>query len=164
MTNSWSLLCKKNYTTTLKKRLTKVERSKINIDIPLNEIIIGLLLGDGHLQCRNGNSRFIYGQSSLREHHLNYFYHIFDLFKSFIYIQSVLYIYFAIYSMIEFSKTPVFGNRINVFCSSKIFDFVSIFRMIIKERKCGSCSVNTYCSLIHKSVEGKTHSLFFLFI
>jgi LAGLIDADG DNA endonuclease family len=46
--------------------------------------LIGLLLGDGHLQCRNGNSRFIYGQSSLREHHLNYFYHIFDLFKPFI--------------------------------------------------------------------------------
>ena len=86
MTTSWSLLCnnKKNYTTTVKKRLTKVERSKINIDSPLNEIIIGLLLGDGHLQCRNGNSRFIYGQSSLREHHLNYFNHIFDLFKPFI--------------------------------------------------------------------------------
>lgn len=46
--------------------------------------MIGLLLGDGHLQCRNNNSRFIYGQSSLREHHLNYFNHIFDLFKPFI--------------------------------------------------------------------------------
>jgi hypothetical protein len=65
LTTYWSLLCKKNYTTisTIKKRLSKVERSKINIDSPLNEIIIGLLLGDGHLQCRNGNSRFIYGQS-----------------------------------------------------------------------------------------------------
>ena len=84
MTTSWSLLCKKNYTTTVKKRLTKIERSKINIDSPLNEIIIGLLLGDGHLQRRNGNSRLIYGQSSLREHHLNYFNHIFDLFKPFI--------------------------------------------------------------------------------
>lgn len=84
MTTSISLLCKKNYTTAVKKRLTKIERSKINIESPLNEIIIGLLLGDGHLQCRNGNSRFIYGQSSLREHHLNYFYHIFDIFKPFI--------------------------------------------------------------------------------
>ena len=84
MTTSWSLLCKKNYTTTVKKRLTKVERSKINIDRPLNEIIIGLLLGDGHIQSRNGNSRFIYGQSSLRIHHLNYFYHILELFKDFI--------------------------------------------------------------------------------
>ncbi len=33
---------------TVKKRLTKIERSKINIESPLNEIIIGLLLGDGH--------------------------------------------------------------------------------------------------------------------
>ena len=59
---------------TVKKRLTKIERSKININPPLNDIIIGLLLGDGYLQCRNVNSRFIYGQSSLRQHHLNYFY------------------------------------------------------------------------------------------
>lgn len=106
---SISLICKTNYTNNsnyfsslatiavckaktiiknkvVKKRLTKVERSKINIDIPLNEIIIGLLLGDGHIQCRhlNGNSRFMYGQSSLRENHLNYFNHIFDLFKPFI--------------------------------------------------------------------------------
>jgi hypothetical protein len=72
---SVSLICKKNYTTSVNKRLTKGERS---------EILIGLLLGDGHLQCRFGNSRFIYGQSSLREHHLNYFYHIFDLFKPFV--------------------------------------------------------------------------------
>lgn len=90
MTTSGSLFCnyKKNYTTlvTVKKRLTKIKRSKFNIDSLLNEIIIGLLLGDGHLQCRNVNSRFIYGlrRSSLREHHLNYFYHVFDLFKPFI--------------------------------------------------------------------------------
>lgn len=50
----------------------------------MDEIIVGLLLGDGHLQCRKLNSRFIYGQSSLREHHLNYFYHIYDLFKPYI--------------------------------------------------------------------------------
>jgi|SRR5580658_3319331 hypothetical protein len=81
---SVSLICKKNYTTSVNKRLTKVERSKLSIDSPLSEILIGLLLGDGHLQCRFGNSRFIYGQSSLREHHLNYFYHIFDLFKPFL--------------------------------------------------------------------------------
>jgi LAGLIDADG DNA endonuclease family len=84
LTTYLSLLCKNNYTTYVKKRLTKAERLKININHPLNEILIGLLLGDGHLQCRNGNSRFIYSQSSLREHHLNYFYHIFDLFRLFI--------------------------------------------------------------------------------
>jgi len=87
---SISLLCKQNYTTIsnkfFKKRLTKVERSKINIGEPLNEIIIGLLLGDGHIQSRqlNGNCRFMYVQSSLRENHLNYFNHIFELFKPFI--------------------------------------------------------------------------------
>ena len=33
----------KHYTTDVKKRLTKVERSQIIIENPLNEIIIGLL-------------------------------------------------------------------------------------------------------------------------
>jgi hypothetical protein len=68
-----------HYTTGVnKKRLTKVERSQIIIENPLNEIIIGLLLGDGHVQKRSkiGNSRFIYAQSSLRKHHLNYFNHV----------------------------------------------------------------------------------------
>lgn len=58
----------------------------MSIEYPLNEIIIGLLLGDGHIQRRslNSNSRFIYGQSSLRKHHYNYFYHVFDLFKPYL--------------------------------------------------------------------------------
>ena len=50
----------------LKKRLTKVDRLKININSPLNEILIGLLLRDGQIQYRNGNNRFIYSKSSLR--------------------------------------------------------------------------------------------------
>ena len=68
------------------KRLSKSDRTKITIESPLNEIMIGLLLGDGHIQKRsiNGNSRFIYGQSSLRLHHLNYFYHVFELFKPYL--------------------------------------------------------------------------------
>ena len=68
------------------KRLSKSDRTKITIESPLNEIMIGLLLGDGHIQKRsiNGNSRFIYGQSSLRIHHYNYFYHILELFKPYI--------------------------------------------------------------------------------
>jgi hypothetical protein len=80
---SISLICKKNYTTLSKKRLTKVERSQITIESPLNEILIGLLLGDGHIQKRHnsGNSRFIYAQSSLRENHLNYFNHVFSMFN-----------------------------------------------------------------------------------
>jgi hypothetical protein len=31
-----------------------------------------------------GNSRFIYAQSSLRKHHLNYFNHVLELFKPYI--------------------------------------------------------------------------------
>ena len=50
----------------------------------MDKIILGLLLGDGHLQCRNKNSRFFYNQSSLRNHHLNYFNHINYLFKPYI--------------------------------------------------------------------------------
>ena len=67
MITSISLICKKNYTTDInninntvslpKKRLTKVERSKINIGEPLNEIIIGLLLGDGQIQSRQLNGK-----------------------------------------------------------------------------------------------------------
>jgi len=43
-------------------------------------------LGDGHVQKRSqiGNSRFIYAQSSLRKHHLNYFNHVLELFKPYI--------------------------------------------------------------------------------
>ena len=55
----------------LKTKLNKVDRSKFNIKSPLNEILVGILLGDGHVQKRslNGNSRFMYGQSSLIIHH-----------------------------------------------------------------------------------------------
>jgi hypothetical protein len=75
-----------HYTTGVNKRLTKDERSQIIIENPLDEIIIGLLLGDGHVQKRSkvGNSRFFYAQSSLREHHLNYFNHILELFKPYL--------------------------------------------------------------------------------
>jgi hypothetical protein len=62
------------------------ERIQLTIDSPLNEILIGLMLGEGHIQNSNliSNSRFIYGQSSIRANHLNYFHHIFKLFKHFI--------------------------------------------------------------------------------
>lgn len=84
---SLSLICKLNYTTSSNKRLTKIERSQFKIENPLSEIIIGLLLGDGHIQQRNKNSRnsrFIYAQSSLRENHYNYFKHISELFKPYL--------------------------------------------------------------------------------
>ena len=83
-----SLVCTKKYSTQFKKRLTSVERSQIIIPIesPLHESIIGLLLGDGHVQKRSilGNSRFIYAQSSLRIHHINYFKHVLELFKPYL--------------------------------------------------------------------------------
>ena len=68
------------------KRLSKVDRWKFIIKSPLDEIIVGLLLGDGHIQKRsiNGNSRFIYAQSSLRLQHLNYFNHILELFRPYL--------------------------------------------------------------------------------
>ena len=86
MITSISLVCTQNYSTMSTKWLSKSDRTKITIESPLNEIMIGLLLGDGHIQKRsiNGNSRFIYGQSSLRLHHLNYFNHVFELFKPYL--------------------------------------------------------------------------------
>lgn len=82
---SISIMHTRKYSTS-NKRLSKFERSKLIIKFPLNEIIIGLLLGDGHIQQRsiNGNSRFIYGQNSLKKHHFNYFNHICDLFKPYL--------------------------------------------------------------------------------
>ena len=38
-----------------KKKKTTVDRSKYTIEYPLNEIIIGLLLGDGHIQKRKNS-------------------------------------------------------------------------------------------------------------
>ena len=57
---SISIMHTRKYSTS-NKRLSKFERSKLIIKFPLNEIIIGLLLVDGHIQQRsiNGNSRFI---------------------------------------------------------------------------------------------------------
>jgi len=45
-------------------------------------MLIGLLLGDAHIQRRSptANSRLMYGQSEV---HKEYFYHIFNIFKSF---------------------------------------------------------------------------------
>jgi LAGLIDADG DNA endonuclease family len=82
MITSISFLYKRDYTIYKKKRrLTKIERSTFNIQHPLNEIMIGLLLGDGHIQQRHKkhrNSRFMYVQSSLRKNHYNYFKHILE--------------------------------------------------------------------------------------
>ena len=69
-TNSSTNLLKNN----IKSRISKVDKSNINITIkhPLDKIIIGLMLGVGHIQQRL-NSRFICSQSSLILNHYNYF-------------------------------------------------------------------------------------------
>jgi hypothetical protein len=85
MITSLSLIFSQNYSTN-GKRLSKLNRFYFTIEYPLNEIIIGLLLDDGHIQRRslNSHSRFIYGQSSLRKHHFNYFNHIYELFNPYL--------------------------------------------------------------------------------
>jgi hypothetical protein len=127
---SISLVSMQNYTTLKKRRLNKVERSKIIIENPLNDIIIGLLLGDGHIQKRaiNGNSRFIYGQSSLRLHNLNYFKHVLELFKPYLSEDFILKEKFfknkitnIKYSSVKFAtlSLPCFNDYKNLFYSSK---------------------------------------------
>lgn len=78
------------------KRLTKEERLNLKLESNLTEIIVGLLLGDGHIDGRasspsiflpskgNANARFHFTQTSSKISHLNYFYHVFSLFKPFI--------------------------------------------------------------------------------
>jgi hypothetical protein len=65
--------------------LTRSERSKIEINEITNEILIGLLLGDGHILKRyvKGNAKFVYAQSALRKQHICYFNHIYSIFKPF---------------------------------------------------------------------------------
>jgi hypothetical protein len=97
--------------------LTKLERKEYTINSPLNEIIIGLLLGDGHIRNRNSseNSRFFfYAQSSLRVNYLNYFNHIFDLFK------------FYIFKELKIKFRLIFDNRIN-----KFYSFVQFVILIL---------------------------------
>ena len=59
--------------------LTKTERSNLVLDESQKSILIGLLLGDAHINKRSltGNSRLIYGQSALRAQHVSYFYFVF---------------------------------------------------------------------------------------
>nr|AYE93248.1 LAGLIDADG homing endonuclease [Termitomyces sp.] len=66
-----------------------VDRSKYTLYHSIKEIMVGLMQGDGHIQQRK-NSRFIYAQSSLRIHHLNYFKHVLSLFKPYLSEEFVL--------------------------------------------------------------------------
>jgi hypothetical protein len=66
-----------------KTRLSKAERSNVPIPEEAKEILIGLLLGDAHIQRRSAtaNSRLMYIQSA--EVHKEYFNHVFNVFLSF---------------------------------------------------------------------------------
>lgn len=75
-----------------------------------------MLLGDGHIQQRStkGNSRFIYGQSSLRKNHLNYFNHVFKLFKPYLSKNFTV------------KERPFTDNRTNIKYSSVNFATLSL--------------------------------------
>lgn len=64
------------------RRLTKKEREKIGLTDREKEVLVGLLLGDAHIEQRSstGNSRLRYTQTIK---HDTYFNHVFDLFKKY---------------------------------------------------------------------------------
>ena len=65
------------------KRLSSNERDLILIPDDLKEVLIGILLGDGHIARRSlmSNSRLVYAQSGIKNK--EYFYHVYNLFKIF---------------------------------------------------------------------------------
>lgn len=65
------------------KRLSSSERRSITIANDVKEVLIGILLGDGHIPQRSptGNSRFNYAQTL--PPHKEYFDHVFNIFSCF---------------------------------------------------------------------------------
>jgi len=141
MITSTSLVYSQNLSTiTKKKRLSKFERSKLTIENPLSGIIIGLLLGDGHIQKRSltGNSRFIYGQSSLRIQHFNYFNHVLELIKPYLSKEFKLKTRSFVdkrtnnsYSSVNFAtlSLPCFNYYKNLFYNSDGLKIVQIYKI-----------------------------------
>jgi hypothetical protein len=66
----------------MKSRLTKKERGEFVIPENLNEILVGLLLGDLYIQKHKAskNPRLVFLQGTI---HKDYIYHLYDLFQSF---------------------------------------------------------------------------------
>jgi len=64
------------------KKLSKEERASFSLNDYLNQALIGLLLGNGHIQRRSltANSRLLYSQSIKHE---KYFNSVYSLFKPF---------------------------------------------------------------------------------
>ena len=64
-----------------KKRISKKERETIILSDSTAQALVGIILGDGHIQQRSvtGNSRFIFIQTAIK--HKDYYQKVFNLFK-----------------------------------------------------------------------------------
>jgi hypothetical protein len=64
-----------------KKRLSKKERETVILSDITTQVLVGIILGDGHIQQRSvtGNSRFLFTQTSVK--HRNYYQKVFNLFE-----------------------------------------------------------------------------------
>jgi len=63
--------------------LSSNERALIFLPDDIKEVLVGILLGDGHIVRRSltSNSRLVYGQSGVI--HKEYFYHVYNIFSPF---------------------------------------------------------------------------------
>jgi len=81
--SQWDFLCAAFYSTSTKgkKRLSKEERKLIKLSSDSHQALIGILLGDGHIQKRSstGNSRFMFAQTAVGNEY--YYYSVFKLFE-----------------------------------------------------------------------------------
>lgn len=135
-------------------RLTKNEREEIHLTDKEKEVLVGLLLGDGHIQQRlkmpsepldqdnirlsqslTGNSRLKYAQIIK---HDAYFNHVFDLFKH--------------YCTVNFTKIEGSYTHSVTKVSYKSFTFMTIFLPSPGRRHCrarpGAC-FNEYLNLFY---------------
>jgi hypothetical protein len=63
------------------KRLSQTERARVSIPEEKKDVLVGILLGDGHISKRTptSNSRFMYSQTAVK--HKEYFNHVYNIFK-----------------------------------------------------------------------------------
>ena len=78
-----TLIIKRLYATS-GKRLSKSDRALLTLPKNIFEALVGIMLGDGHINQRSltSNARFIFGQSG-KEAKRAYFERVYDLFKPF---------------------------------------------------------------------------------
>jgi hypothetical protein len=65
------------------KNLSKIQREEILVPKGINEVLVGILLGDAHIEKRSStsNARLKYAQTAVA--HKTYFNHVFNIFKPF---------------------------------------------------------------------------------